>query len=172
MKTLGWWRATTAPLALAALFAGIPLAAPFAGTAHAQAPETVHGENSEFRGPTLKLVWGVLRGASEEATQVVIRVTNVTGAYQRIRVDGVDPFTKDRVTQVPLRPLGRETDVVIPRGRFAAHPSTEFALFRTEEDARANHPALVVYYLGVPDTAPEFADRAKLEAHLGAMTAK
>ncbi len=163
MKTLRRWWAPLAALALAALLAG---------SAFAQAPQTVHGENSEFRSPTLKLVWGVLRGPTEEATEVVIRVVNVSGSYQRIKVDGVDPFTKDRVTQVPLRPLGREADVAIPRGRFAAHPSTEFVLFRTEEDARANRPALVVYYLGVPDTAPEFADRAKLEAHLASMAAK
>lgn len=163
MKTIRWWRAPIEALALVGLLAGAALA---------QAPQTVHGENSEFRSPTLKLVWGVLRGPSEDTTQVVIRVTNVTGAYHGLRVDGVDPFTKDRVTQVPLRPLGREADVAIPRVRFAAHPSTEIVLFRTEEDARANRPALVVYYLGVPDTAPEFADRAKLEAHLGAMAAK
>lgn len=162
MKIATGWRTWIATLALA-LWATAGLA---------QAPQTIHGENSEFRSPTLKLVWGVLRGPTEDTTKVVIRVVNVTGAWQRMRVDGVDPFTKDRVTQVPLQPLGRETDIAIPRGRFAAHPSTEFALFRTEEDARANRPALVVYYLGVPDTAPEFADRGKLEAHLQAMAAK
>ncbi len=153
--------------------AAIWLLVAFAGVAPAQpAPQTIHGENSEFRSPTLKLVWGVLRGKSEDATQVVIRIANVAGAYQRVRVDGVDPFSKERTVQVAAQPLGREFDAVIPRTRFAAHPSTEVLLFRTDDDAKANRPALVVYYLGVPDTAPEFADPAKLEEHLARMTAK
>lgn len=150
----------------------LALLAGLAGMARAQAPETIHGESSEFRSPTVKLVWGVLRGPSEEATQVVIRVVNSANAYQRLRVDGVDPFSKERTTQVPVQPIERQLDAAIPRARFAAHPSTEIVLFRTAADAQANRPALVVYYLGVPDTAPEFADRAALEAHLARMAAK
>lgn len=158
-----------APLARALI---LVLLAALAASARAQAPETIHGENSEFRSPTVRLVWGVLRGSTEETTQVVIRVIDSADTYAQVRVDGVDPFTKARTTQVPLQPLGRQVDAAIPRARFAAHPSTEVVLFRTAADAQANRPALVVYYLGVPDTAPEFADRAALEAHLARMAEK
>ncbi len=78
-----------------------------------------------------------------------------------IRVDGVDPFTKDRKVFVAARPLDRETDLAIPRAQFADHPSTEIHFFASAEDAAANKPKLTVFYLGVPDTTPEFAARGR-----------
>ena len=58
----------------------------------------------------------------------------------------------------------------IPRAQFADTPRTEWAYYMSEGDAREGKPALVVYYLGIPDTTPEFADAAKLDAYLGART--
>jgi hypothetical protein len=139
---------------------------------HAQAPDRIHGENSEFAHPTVKLVWAVQRGANEDTTMVVIRLVNSGNAYRTVRVDGVDPFTKDRAVLVPARDLGATADVRIPRSRFATHPSAEIHLFRSATEVQENRPALTVYYLGVPDTTPEFADAQRMEAHLAAMAAK
>jgi hypothetical protein len=45
-------------------------------------------------------------------------------------------------------------------------------LFDSAAHAQANAPQLVVYYLGVPDTTPEFADAAKLDASLSERIAR
>jgi hypothetical protein len=37
---------------------------------------------------------------------------------------------------------------------------------RRIEDGRAGRPTLTVYYLGVPDTTPEFASEPSLTSHL------
>jgi len=114
----------------------------------------------------------VRRGATEDATQVVIRAVNVRRTYSRIRVDGVDPFAKDRTQLVAPRAFGAQADLTIVRAKFPAHPSTEIHLYHSEDDERANRPALTVFYLGVPDTTPEFGDAARMEAHLTDMAAK
>ena len=132
------------------------------GAAHAQ--EVVHGADSLFASPTAKLAWAVRRGATEAETLVVVRVI-AADIYRVIRVDGVDPFTKDRKVLLS-RPLGRETDLAVPRAQFADHPSTEFRFFRNEEDASADRPGLTVFYLGIPDTTPEFAAPREAEAYL------
>jgi hypothetical protein len=60
----------------------------------------------------------------------------------------------------------------MPRSTIGDHPNTEFRFFANEADARAGAPALVVYYHGVPDTAPEFADAGKLSQYLDDRMAK
>ena len=151
-----WARAA----ALIGLFLGSPL--------NAEPGTRVHGENSIFASPSVKLGWAVKRGASEAETLVVIRVMAEAG-HRFVRVDGVDPFTKDRKVFVALRPIARGIDVSIPRASFADHPSTEIHFFASAEDATADRASLTVFYLGVPDTTPEFAERAQAEAYLDRM---
>jgi hypothetical protein len=135
-----------------------PIAMLLASPAAAQL--AVHGENSIFVSPTVKLGWAVKRGASEIETLVIVRVI------------AMDPFSKDRKVFVTARPLERETDIAIPRAQFADHLSTEFHFFSSADDVTANHAALIVFYLGVPDTTPEFAGQAEAEAYLAQMLRK
>jgi hypothetical protein len=137
--------------------------------AAALAQDIVHGADSLFVSPTVKLAWVVRRGATEADTFVVVRIVAAQAAYRQIRVDGVDPFTKQHKAFVPTRPLDRETDVAIPRAQFAEHPSTEFRFFASAEDAAADKAKLTVFYLGVPDTTPEFAGQRDAEAYLARM---
>src|SRR4030095_8285068 len=71
----------------------------------AQGP-VVHGADSVFAGQALGSVWGVFKNDAEERTMVVLRVSNPTGRYAYLSVDGVDPFTQRRVAVVEGRPLG------------------------------------------------------------------
>ena len=135
--------------------------------ATAPAQEVVHGADSLFVSPTVKLAWVVRRGASEADTLVVVRIADA--AYRLVRVDGIDPFTKQHKVFVATRPLDRETDVAIPRAQFADHPSTEFRFFASAEDAAADKAKLTVFYLGVPDTTPEFPGQREAEAYLARM---
>jgi hypothetical protein len=132
------------------------------------AQQVAHGADSLFVSPAVKLAWAVKRGASEAETRVVVRVI-ADPTYRFIRLDGIDPFIKDRKVLVAVRPLERKTDISISRASFADHPSTEFHFFASAEDAAANKPKLTVFYLGVPDTTPEFAGAAEVETYLDRM---
>ena len=130
------------------------------------APLTLHGSGDGFSTPGAALAWAVARGADEASTFVVVRVAVDRARYPWLTVVGVDPFTKAELVRVSATAIDATYDVRIPRSTIADHPNTEFRLFANESDARANAPALVVYYHGVPDTAPEFADAAKLSDYL------
>ena len=80
-------------------------------------------------------------------------------------VDDVDQLALRQHVAALTRPLEGETDLSIPRASFADHPSTEFHFFARGEDATANKPKLTVFYLGVPDTTPEFARAGEAEAY-------
>jgi hypothetical protein len=82
-----------------------------------------------------------------------------------VRVEGVDPFTQRRFDMVPGIPLGPRADIRSPRSSFADWPRREFHRYATEGDWRTGRSGLTVYYLGVPDTTPEFTSEAALEKY-------
>ena len=143
----------------------LPLLAPVLAPAWAHA-ETVHGADSVFLSPGIGIAWGVLRGPTEDQTVVVTRVSNPMARYVYLRVEGVDPFTGRGAAVVEGVPLGALADVTSPRAGFADFPRREIHLYASEADWRARKPTLTVYYLGVPDTTPEFTSRAALDAYL------
>ena len=55
----------------------------------------------------------------------------------------------------------------IPRASFADFPRTEWHF-----GAADGKTQLQVFYLGVPDTTPEFADESRLDAYLDDRLAK
>ena len=137
--------------------------------ARAPAQEVVHGADSLFVSPGVKLAWAVRRGATEAEALVLVRIIAGDPTYRLVRVDGIDPFSKQHKVFVATRPLDRATDVAIPRAAFADHPSTEFRFFANAKDAAADKPKLTVFYLGVPDTTPEFPGQREAEAYLERM---
>lgn len=137
----------------------------------AEPPRAVHGSSDAFAAPGIALAWGVLRGAGEASTAVVVRVVTDPGAYPQVAVVGIDPFTKGERSVRPAAASSGTADVRIPRSQFADFPHTELRLYASAEAAGRSEPALVVYYHGVPDTTPEFNDPARLDAHLAARIA-
>ena len=121
----------------------------------------VHGKVDVFSAPGVSLAWAVARGPDEANTFVVIRVVADPAKYRAISVTGRDPFSKAEKVLMAATPLTGRFDVRLPRAGFADFPRTELRF----HDA-AGKPQLEVYYLGVPDTTPEFSEGARLEAYL------
>lgn len=134
----------------------------------ADPPRTVHGSSDAFAVPGVVLAWGVVRGASEAATSVVVRIESDPAVYPLVAITGVDPFTQARQPLLPVTRVARTLDFRSPRARFADYPRSELRFYASDAAAAADAPALVVYYLGVPDTTPEFADESRLDLYLAA----
>ena len=135
------------------------------------AAQEVHGTSDAFAGDGVAIAWGVLRGASEETTMIVMRIAGDSARYARVAADGIDPFTKERKPVAPAQALTGVAEVRISRKQFADFPRTEFLFFGAKPAANAQ-PDLIVYYLGVPDTTPEFRSEAALGAYLDERIAK
>lgn len=129
-------------------------------------PREVHGALDVYAGEGIALAWAILRGRDEKTTTVTVRVEADATRYGALSVTGVDPFTQDAVALAPLAPIPGSLQVRAARVRFADHPRTEWRFYRESAPARDAAPALLVYYQGIPDTAPEFDDAAKLDAYL------
>lgn len=134
-------------------------------SAAARAPE-VHGMADAFAAPGVALAWGVLRGADEATTTVVIRVVTEASAFSAAALAGIDPFTQRSAVLLPLSPTAGGISARVPRVHFAEFPRTEIRLHGATPAGPSTVPTLVVFFLGVPDTTPEFASAAALEAYL------
>jgi hypothetical protein len=151
-------------------FAALAFHAAFAHAApDATGAREVHGVADAFARPGVALAWGVLRGKSEADTIVVVRVLSSASEFAFVAADGIDPFTQQRKTlRAPTRASGG-VDLEFPRAHFADFPRTELK-FAADENATA--PSLIVYYLGVPDTTPEFPTRDALGRYLAERLAR
>ncbi|MEO8485868.1 MAG: hypothetical protein ABI585_05955 [Betaproteobacteria bacterium] len=130
------------------------------------AQTVVHGSADAYASPGVAMAWSIARGADEASTAIVVRVVADPARYAWLAVRGVDPFTQQQQAIAAPQAIGGTRDVRIPRARFADTPRTEWQFYPSESAARAGAATLVVYYLGVPDTTPEFADATKAQAYL------
>ena len=123
----------------------------------------VHGVADAYAGPGMALAWGILRGADEASTQVVVRIIADPQVYPAVAAVGKNPFSGEQRALLPSTPTAGAVDVRVPRAQYADFPRTELRFYGS---SATGDPALVVFYLGVPDTTPEFATEANLNAYL------
>lgn len=128
----------------------------------------VHGSADLYAGPGITLAWGILRGANETSTLVAVRIIVAPDTFGAVSIIGIDPFTQKEHQLLPPTPTSGRIDARISRAQFADFPRTEFRLFGSAPKTASDAPKLVVYYLGIPDTTPEFASEAALETYLAA----
>lgn len=132
----------------------------------ADAARELHGMTDAYAVPGIALAWGVLRGADEATTVVALRIVVDPARFSAVGVSGTDPFTQGTVTLLPSTPVSGRIELHIPRAHFAEFPRTDMRFEATTSAPRTDAQDVVVYYLGVPDTTPEFASPAALDAYL------
>jgi len=153
--------------------AACAFAALFVLTGHAaEVPREMHGSADAFAAAGIALAWGVLRGADEGATKVVVRIVIDPAAFSDVSVTGSDPFTRHQQAMLPITPSAGFVEVRMPRAHFAAFPRTELRFYAPAFPLTSRTASLLVFYLGVPDTTPEFVDEAKLDSYLRARIAQ
>jgi hypothetical protein len=159
----GRWQGTARAIALSACFIG---AAAVFTPAVADAPREVHGVDDVYAGPAVALAWGILHGANEASTQVVVRIVADPQIYPTVAAVARNPFSEREQQLLPATPTDAGVDVRVPRSQYADLPRTELRFYDSAAGVSADAPALVVFYLGVPDTTPEFVTEANLNAYL------
>jgi hypothetical protein len=126
----------------------------------------IHGMADAYAGQGVALAWAVLRGADEAGTVVVVRIVADPDLYPIVGATGSNPFSQRTQPLLPATPNAGSVDLRAARAQFADFPRTELRFYATAAAAQSDTPRLVVYFLGVPDTTPEFATEANLAAYL------
>jgi hypothetical protein len=155
----------------AVAFAVLAWAAAAPVSAQADAPTEIHGSGEAYAASGLKLAWAVLRGADEASTRVVLRIVADPAVYPAVGVVARNPFNGQALTLLKSAATSAPMTVRVPRSRYGDFPRTEVRLYNSDAAAERDTPVSIVFYVGVPDTTPEFSDEAALEAYLAGRTA-
>lgn len=129
----------------------------------------VHGSLDTFKGEGIALAWGILKnsqGKGPEADRVAIRIHALSKDWEALRIEGIDPFSGTRSTIYSALLSEAPLDLSLPRSHFDAFPRTEIHFFRSYTDLLENKPQWILYFVGVPDTTPEFLSADQLVKHL------
>ncbi len=145
---------------------GLMLAIMLAWATPVDAQETLHGADAMFHGAGLTIAWAVARDRDDTKTAVLIHIVDSAKRFRAIEIDGLDPFTQKGKVVRARQPLDGNIEITLPRNRFAELPRTELRFYS------GSTVALTVYYLGVPDTVPEFADTAAAHRYLAQAVSK
>jgi hypothetical protein len=135
----------------------------------AGAGQQVHGEGDRFAGHGIAMAWAILKAAVEDESRVVVRMAPLDPRLVAASIEGVDPFTDRREQVLARTALGAALDATSRRGTFADLPRREFHFYTAAGEKTA--PAVTVYFLGTPDTTPEFLAEEALRAYLDATLA-
>ena len=141
------------------------LTAAYCAPTFAETPSEVHGSGDVYAAPGVALAWGILRGADEASTHVIVRIAADAQRYPVIAAVARNPFSGQERVLRPATATTASIDVREPRAQNADFPRTELRFYASSA-VKGAAPALTVFYLGVPDTAPEFATEANLDAYL------
>jgi hypothetical protein len=131
----------------------------------AAAPKEVHGSGEAYAAPGVVLVWGIVPGADEASTRVVLRIVADPKTYPAVAAVARNPFSNAERALLPNTATAGPVELRVPRSQYADFPRTEVRLYESAASAQADAPSLVVFYLGVPDTTPEFTTEAALQSY-------
>jgi hypothetical protein len=131
----------------------------------AQDLQVVEGKGPVFSTSGTTFAWGVLKGADEARTTVVVRVSGP--GFRSVSAGGSDPAAgKREKVWVPRAQLPRTLDLRIARPSFTKYPRTAVRFYREERGVAGTKPELEVFFVGVPEGTREFSDAAELDRYL------
>ena len=132
--------------------------------------QILHGADSTFRSESLGICWAIVKSPDTGSLEVVIRIQVLDPAKNRFRsfaVKAFDPFTGTAEWIAVQKTLETTNDIRTPREDFK-HLGGRQILFYASAIGPGDQPAdLIVEYLGIPDTSPQFSSYNELEGYFG-----
>lgn len=134
-------------------------------------PSEYHGADSTFKANGISIFWAILKGPEESSSWVYIRIINQQvddlNQFRAFSMIASNPFSGAEEWIIKAEKLKKENIIKLNRESFKELMKRRFLFYKSEkiEDYKSEKPDMVVYYLSVPDTAPEFLTLEKLEAY-------
>ena len=133
-------------------------------------PNKYHGADSFFKANGISIFWAILKGSEESDSWVHIKIINQEDdlkQFHTFSLIATDPFSDSEEWIIKGEKLKKENIIKLNRESFKEMMGRTFFFYHSEkiEDYRNEIPDMTVYYLSVPDTAPEFLTLEKLEAY-------
>ena len=126
-----------------------------------------HGADSVFKAKDVGVIWAILKGSDDAHSTVVIRIENLsTGkpVFKSFSVSAVHPFSGVEKRLVINETFAEKNLVTSSRASFRDMPGRRIFLHKTADGSQK--PDMVIYYMSIPDTAPEFLEQGQLDKYM------
>ena len=125
-----------------------------------------HGADSVFEKEGILILWAILKGQDEAISWVFIRIINSGGnPFQFYSVEAIDPFSKEKEWIIRGHKLEKDNLVKSVRTSFKDKTSRRILFYGNREALEKEKPDMTVFYLGVPDTAPEALSEKEMDSY-------
>jgi len=132
-----------------------------------------HGADTVFQAEGIAIFWAILKGEDEEHSLVYINISatgNTASAFRKYSLQASDPFSDEKKWVFTDKYFGKNNLIKLNRASFRDMMERRFFFYKNDEHSPDDRPDMTVYYMSIPDTAPEFLNESDLLAFFkGAM---
>ena len=134
---------------------------------------TYHGADAIFQAEGLAIFWAILKGDDDEHSLVFINIVSTgktASPFRKFRLQAMDPFSKEKKWVFRDKVFEQNNLIKLKRASFRNMMERRFFFYMKDVPAPDSSPDMTVYYMSIPDTAPEFLDESSLLSYFkGAM---
>ena len=145
------------------------------GTQAAFGQKQYHGADSVFRAEGIAVFWAILKGVDEVNSQVYIKIVATTSGAESSRlfsILAVDPFSDTRDWLANGEKFNKVNFIKSSRASFQDKPARRMLFFRNRDNWKKGEADVVIYYMSIPDTAPEVLTEKQLEDYFTTAAAR
>ena len=132
-----------------------------------------HGADAIFQAEGIAIFWAILKGDDDEHSLVFINIVSTgktASPFRKFRLQAMDPFSKEKKWVFRDKDFEQNNLIKLNRASFRNMMERRFFFYMKDEPALDSRPDMTVYYMSIPDTAPEFLDESGLLSYFkGAM---
>ncbi len=124
--------------------------------------------DSVFQAEGLAIFWAILKGEDDEHSLVYIKLISTAAAqkpFQHYHVLAVNPFSKEEEWVIKGEKFAEQNLLKLNRAAFRNKMERRFFFYTSEKIEEDQKPDMIVYYQGIPDTAPEFLEETQIEQY-------
>jgi hypothetical protein len=124
-----------------------------------------HGADAIFQAEGLAIFWAILKGDDDEHSLVYINIVTTgktASPFHKFSLQAMDPFSKEKKWVFTDKALKKNNLIKLNRASFRNMMERRFFFFKKDEPTLDSRPDMTVYYMSIPDTAPEFLNESDL----------
>jgi len=132
-----------------------------------------HGADAIFQAEGTAIFWAILKGDDDEHSLVFINIVateKTASPFRKFSLQAMDPFSKEKKWVFTDKVFEQNNLIKLNRASFRNLMERRFFFYMKDKSALGSRPDMTVYYMSIPDTAPEFLDESSLHSYFkGAM---
>jgi hypothetical protein len=124
-----------------------------------------HGADAIFQAQEIAIFWAILKGDDDEHSLVFINIVSAgktVSPFRKFSLQAMDPFSKEKKWVFTDKVFEQNNLIKLNRASFRNMMERRFFFYMKDEPALDSRPDMTVYYMSIPDTAPEFLDESGL----------